>query len=465
MQLIGLDIGTTSIAGLTLDVDTGTVDRCISVPNPATLVSADAFARCQDPEMIFRTVEDILHQLLSASPDIRAIGISSQMHGILYVDRDGSAVSPLYTWQDGRGNEPFEGVTYAQQFTEQTGYESATGYGMVTHYYHVMNRHVSMHVAKICTIGDYVALQLSKTSQPLLNATQAASLGAYNIVDHHFDLAALERVQITPDLLPHVASGPAVVGYFCKRVPVCTAIGDNQASYLGTVRSPQPTLLMNVGTGAQLSMAIDEPMSTMPLGWELRPLPSNDGKLLVGSTLAGGKAYALVETFFRQILEMFGQAPEVSLFEKMEALLSQSSPIHHPIDVSPRFYGTRQNPQVTGHMAGLSVDNFTPLHVMDGVLRGIAAELRSLYLNLPQHLQDRVQEIVAAGNTIRRSSYFVSIVEALFQSPLMVPTYGEEAALGAAFYAGSTIGVYPSWREASANLTYLRKSERDSIGS
>ena len=28
------------------------------------------------------------------------------MHGILYVDADGNAVSPLYTWQDARGSLP-----------------------------------------------------------------------------------------------------------------------------------------------------------------------------------------------------------------------------------------------------------------------------------------------------------------------------------------------------------------------
>ncbi len=36
------------------------------------------------------------------------IGFTGQMHGMLYVDASGMAVSPLYTWQDGSGEIPLE---------------------------------------------------------------------------------------------------------------------------------------------------------------------------------------------------------------------------------------------------------------------------------------------------------------------------------------------------------------------
>ena len=37
------------------------------------------------------------------------------MHGILYADENGAAVSPLYTWQDERGNLEYkDGATYAE---------------------------------------------------------------------------------------------------------------------------------------------------------------------------------------------------------------------------------------------------------------------------------------------------------------------------------------------------------------
>ena len=57
------------------------------------------------------------------------------MHGMLYVDIDGNAVSPLYTWQDGCGNRVLEeGKSSAQILKEKAG-ASASGYGLATHFY------------------------------------------------------------------------------------------------------------------------------------------------------------------------------------------------------------------------------------------------------------------------------------------------------------------------------------------
>lgn len=460
MQLIGLDIGTTSVAGVAFDVDAAEVRRCISVPNLATIKSADSFSQCQDAEEIVRIVGNILHQLLLEDPDTRAIGISSQMHGILYVNQIGYAVSPLYTWQDGRGNEPMsDSLTYAQHFSQETGYRVATGYGMVTHYYHVVNRQVPVDAMTLSTIGDYVAMRLARMSRPLIDSTQAASLGVYSVIDGSFDEASLARVNIDAGFLPTVAQSQTTVGFFRGRIPVCTAIGDNQASFLGTVKAPESSLLVNVGTGAQLSISTDSPVVDIP-GFELRPLPSDGRFLLVGATLSGGKSYALVEAFFRQVLEMFGQPSEDLLFDRMEFLLSQVHAVHHPMDVSPHFYGTRQMPEETGRIGNLSPDNFTPLHLMDGVLRGVAHELRSLYINIPTFRRDRVQEVIGSGNAIRKSPYFASIVEHVFGSPIELPAHDEEAALGAALHAGTTVGVYQSCADASANLAYVNQSEK-----
>ena len=48
----------------------------------------------------------LLDQLLERYPQTASIGLTGQMHGIVYLDREGRCISPLYTWQDGRGNLP-----------------------------------------------------------------------------------------------------------------------------------------------------------------------------------------------------------------------------------------------------------------------------------------------------------------------------------------------------------------------
>lgn len=61
-------------------------------------------------------------------------------------------------------------------------------------------------------------------------------------------------------------------------------MGDNQASFLGSVRQARQTLLVNVGTGAQISLYAERPFQAP--GAESRPFLGSSW-LLVGSTLCG----------------------------------------------------------------------------------------------------------------------------------------------------------------------------------
>src|SRR5690606_18847038 len=91
---------------------------------------------------------------------------------------------------------------------------------------------------------------------------------------------------------------------------VACAIGDNQASFLGSVPSLAQSLQVNVGTGSQISIftpSLEEvPGLADPL-LETRPFPGG-GYLLVGASLGGGKTYALLEALFRDIHDSFAAA-------------------------------------------------------------------------------------------------------------------------------------------------------------
>ena len=82
-----------------------------------------------------KKAKEILDELIVQHPDTEAIGLTGQMHGMLYVDETGRAVSPLYTWQDRGGDQIWkDGLTYAQ-FLKASAGDAASGYGLTTHYY------------------------------------------------------------------------------------------------------------------------------------------------------------------------------------------------------------------------------------------------------------------------------------------------------------------------------------------
>ena len=108
MKSIAIDIGTTSISAVVMDAASDAVERAFTIANPGFLPSEQPWARVQDPGAVIAAAKGLLDDILDATPDAGVIGLTGQMHGIVYLDGAGRAVSPLITWQDGRGNLPDE---------------------------------------------------------------------------------------------------------------------------------------------------------------------------------------------------------------------------------------------------------------------------------------------------------------------------------------------------------------------
>ncbi|MFR1374753.1 MAG: FGGY family carbohydrate kinase [Eisenbergiella massiliensis] len=91
------------------------------------------------PKRLWKKIYSLLEEAENSGygPDcVSAVGISSQMHGILYVDGEGRAVSPFYTWKDEKGKQLMaDGETYEAYLSKRTGMPLFSGYGTVTHFF------------------------------------------------------------------------------------------------------------------------------------------------------------------------------------------------------------------------------------------------------------------------------------------------------------------------------------------
>lgn len=429
MKTLGLDIGTTSISAVVYSASAGVLDSR-TVKNDSFL-PGKAWERMQNPEQIHAIAMASVKDLLNLHPDVRAIGVTGQMHGILYVDADGNAVSPLYIWQDGRGDLPHpEGGTWAEYLSRRTGYPLATGYGLVTHAYNLQHGLVPESAAKLCTIHDYLAMKLSGRNFPVTDPTDAASLGMYDLQNCCFDLSALSQAGIAPALLPDVITNPCL-GCGSLGIPVYAAIGDNQASFLGAAQGRTDVLLVNMGTGGQVSVYSPDYLETETL--EIRPFPDG-GWLLVGASLCGGRSYALLETFFRETAKMV-TGTEVSAYGAMEQALDAARNITNLPKVCTLFQGTRKDPSRKAGIQALTADNFTPVHLMLGLMHGMADELYQLYLGYLERGGRPPAAMIGSGNGLRKNKHLRRIFEETFSCPMILSENREEAACGAAIYA------------------------------
>ena len=105
MKTLGIDIGSSSVKVSLLDIGTG---ACVaSSTNPAQEMRIDApqsgWAE-QDPEMWWHYATEGIRKIAAEHPmnDVRAIGITYQMHGLVCVDKSGRPLRKAIIWCDSR---------------------------------------------------------------------------------------------------------------------------------------------------------------------------------------------------------------------------------------------------------------------------------------------------------------------------------------------------------------------------
>lgn len=453
MYMAGIDIGTTSI-GVVIVSASGETVSVVTKANDSELRSKRSSERIQEPERIVAIVRELIAGCEPYWKDVSAIGISCQMHGMLYVNRAGRSVSPLYTWQDGRGDLPLKQgkESYVERLGKLTGYSMSSGFGLATHYYNALNGEVPEGAAFLCTIGDYVAMKLTGAAVPVMDPSNAASLGIFSNRVTAFDAAAVARAGIDAAILPPICKENGIAGTTSDGKVVACAIGDNQASFIGAVPKLQGTLLVNIGTGSQISLFSESHEEVA--GLETRPFPGG-GCLLVGAPLSGGKSYALLEQFFKAVCLSFCDAEmdDALIFERMNEMAGQALDSGlGQLRFDTQFYGTRNDPNGVGHAAGIGPDNFTPGHFAAAVLTGIVDELMGFVHVIPERLLATVTGAAGSGNGIRRNPVMQRLLRERLNLPLHLAEAKEEAAFGAAVHAAAVTGAYPDLNAAMAAM-------------
>ena len=427
MKVIGIDIGTTSICGVCADPESGKILDSVTLANESFIKSDKDFERIQNTEIIMNAVYSVLDSL--DVQNAAAIGFSGQMHGIVYTDANGNAVSPLYTWQDARANAEYKD---GKSFAEQLG--CFAGYGLATDFYNDVNGIIPENTAYLCTIADYAVMQLCGNTKPVCHITNAASLGCFDVSENLFKL--------DNPRLPEVTANFKVCGKY-KGVPVSVALGDNQASFIGSVSNSGDALL-NVGTGAQISWLSDSPVTAESV--ETRPF---DGKryLAAGCSLCGGRAFAMFEKFCREIANAAG-ADVDSYYPILNKMLESKTETELTGDC--RFCGTRPDPSIRGSYSGISENSFTPADFALATLDGMAQELFDMY----SAADKKASGIVCSGNGVRKNAALRRIISNKFGCEIKIPFYEEEAAYGAALSATVAGGINKDIDTACSKIRY-----------
>lgn len=169
--LLGFDVGSSSVKASLVNADTGKCVASAFYPeSEAPIIAVKAGWAEQDPEMWWKNAKLSLSKIMSESgvkgDEIKAIGISYQMHGLVCVDKDKKVLRPSIIWCDSRA------VPYGERAFSDLGADKCLS--------HLLNSPGNFTAAKLAWVkenepelfskiykvmlpGDYLAMKLSGT--------------------------------------------------------------------------------------------------------------------------------------------------------------------------------------------------------------------------------------------------------------------------------------------------------------
>ena len=426
-MFLGLDIGTTKDAAVVIDGETRRCAAASSVAHDA----GDGHGLQEVAKHLAAVREAVSSLPEELRSEVRGIGVSTQMHGVVCWNERTGETSPLYSWQS--------------RVDDLESLRKLPGCGRLRHGFGgatlgMLARRGELARWTSCgTIGDYL-VRLLTGGAAVIDRSDAASWGLMEFDASAFDPAAVTALGIPEGFLPQVVPVGATAGrlrseWSCvlgvpEAVEVKTAIGDNQASVLAAVRDPEREISLTLGTGAQISVVIPNKLAAE---WrtrvELRPY-LGDTALAVGAPLCGGAGWAALAGFLQSAFDAAGVevAPD-ALFRMLNDAAEKELEAADLPRFSPSFLGERDDPAARGTLGGLTLENFECGKVAAALARGLAENLRRM---LPAGLLAGRSQLAASGNGFRRNPALRRAAELVFGMPLETGAFTEEAACGAA---------------------------------
>lgn len=448
--IVGFDFGTTSLSAVVISLKKKKIEKELCYTTNAYLPFEEAWRKEQSLDKLSALFFKILDEI-NAIKDINIVsyGFTGQMHGIIGLNQQGKAVTNLVTWQDKSGNMLLpEGISLLEKVQTSTSDALANGYGIIT-LYKWLHCDKRTDITGFCTVADYFASMLAETKPDYMNESNAHSIGLFNIQTSEWDQEAIRKLQMETIHFPRISSDSQIIGY-ANNIPVICAIGDNQASFLGSVTNPEEAILLNAGTGTQLSCLINKEdikiYEKYIDGFETQLRPYNETSfLLATSFINGGSVYKSLFNFFKEVGTVLlgsAQMDENMLWKKMEACGQEVLNETNQLQISPLLDGQRKDLSRRGSIDNLSAYNFHPGYFISGFLTGLSEYYMTGFY---PELRERTHYICASGNGLKRNTLFRNIIEKTFGCPLYTVAYNEEASVGAAL--NGAMGIHAIQKE------------------
>ncbi len=449
---IGIDSSTTATKALLMDaaghvVSVATSEYGFETPFP--LWSE------QNPDLWWVATVESIRKVLADSgvkgDQVKGIGLTGQMHGLVTLDENGEILRPSILWNDQRTAAQCDEIRSRlgkEKLIQITGNDALTGFtAPKILWVHDEEPEIYEKIAHILLPKDCVRFKL--TGEYAMDRAGGAGTMLFDLRERTWSPEVLEALEINPEWLPPTFEGTEVTGVVSKNaaeatglvpgIPVMGGGGDQAAAAVGTGAVEEGTVSLSLGTSGVVFATMDTP-AIEPQGRLHAFCHSVPGKWhLMGVMLsAAGSLRWHRDTFapgvdFGKFVSVAGDIPAGSdgLFF-LPYLTGERTP--HP------------DPYARGGFIGLTVRHTLP-HLTRSVLEGVSFGLRDGFeLMITAGLSDVSQVRVTGGGA--KSPLWLQILADILNVELVTVSAEEGAAYGAALLAATGAGIFESVQSA-----------------
>ena len=413
------------------------------------------------------TAREALAQAGITAAQVKAVGITNQRETtVVWNRKTGQPIHHAIVWQDRRA-EPtcveLRARGLAETIRNKTGllvdaYFSGTKLKWILDNVPGARAQASNGELAFGTIDSWLIWQLTEGRVHVTDVSNASRTMLFNVHTNLWDEDLLAALDIPASLMPSVQPSaslfgevaPALLGH---AIPIGGVAGDQQSALFGQACFKAGMVKNTYGTGCFMLMHTGSTFQTSENGLITTSAAQTTTKpefALEGSVFVGG---AVVQ-WLRDGLHAIQGSGEVQS-------LAQSVPDSGGVIVVPAFTGLGApywKPDARGSITGLTRGS-TLAHIARAALESIAfqsaALLQAMSRDAVRAGGAQVSELRVDGGACV-NDLLMQFQADLLGIPVVRPAVTETTALGAAYLAGLTTGVYASTDE----LTDLWKAER-----
>lgn len=469
--LLGLDLGTTCVCALAVDLEgrvRGRAQRPLETRYPAP-------GRVeQDPEEMYVRSTEVLRGALAdaggVGREVAAIGIAAQRATAIAWDcATGASLAPAIGWQDQRTAERAAELTRSGIPT--TPLASATKFEAWLRGEHGPARKVReaarAGTLRLGTPDAWLGFRLGAERQSVTDPGHASCTGLYDLATGNWSERALALFGIPQETLPEVIASaeradltdPALLG---AAIPLAARAGDQQAAAFAQGAHAKGAAKLTLGTSAMLDVhsgpagaALPSAPGAHPLAlWRLRA-GAPDALCLEGTAITAGSAL--------EWLTRIGVFPEP---QQLDAVAAPSAGGTWFVPALQGLGTPHMDFAARGLLGGLSLATGRG-EIVRAALEGIAHRCADLCDAL-----GFADSVLPVDGGLARSDVLLQLLADFTGAEVRRAGEVETTALGAAQLAGLAIGAFPdltACRSQTAPSVRLlpkldapaRRSERD----